>query len=175
MRVIHVTSTLTAIGWCAKILSGSMALAASTAFAREVTPARGCLPLSAHAAVESLPVGRGRRVHVRAVVRSAPSEIALAAVRDTAAQLYPQALRTTQDHDGITIALVYDGECRLVQHAIGRRDTDTLTVAGGIATLVPNADTAVIRSGGLMALRPTSLRGPWVVWAVIPTASAHEP
>ena len=81
----------------------------------------------------------------------------------------------------LTVALIYDSTCTIVQRAVGRRQGRP-TVDSLLALLIPSASTRSYWSGGIAHLRPLTSQEaeryrpgqdgardggePWVVWRV---------
>jgi len=109
-------------------------------------------------------------------------------LRTIATRLHPESADTAKRRAYVTVGLVFDSECRLVHHAVGRR-TDPASADIVLTRLIPEASGNRYVTSGFVELpiprgadslqyrlaraEHSDFGAPWVVWGVQRPTSRH--
>ncbi|WP_148306536.1 hypothetical protein [Gemmatirosa kalamazoonensis] len=88
--------------------------------------------------------------------------------------LYPESAALTPGDSLATVALVFDADCRLTHHAMGRRRAFGMHVDTAFAQIMPGVRAAPWRVSGYTVLGPSAPRGAEIAWVILRADSVRR-
>ena len=97
------------------------------------------------------------------------TEIPFDTLKVLARRLYPEVFAPGVGDTSVTVGLLFNANCQLTKHAVGRRPSDHLSVVDAFNSLMPSIHLQheQTRSSGFLALRDRQPGSPMLVWAVL--------
>jgi hypothetical protein len=93
--------------------------------------------------------------------------LSLDSLRRIAIRLHPELTSDDNRRNFTIVGLVFDSECTLVRHAIGRRDPEPSTVDTTLSRLIPATSGNRYRVSGFAEASSSGPASPWIVWGVV--------
>ena len=87
-------------------------------------------------------------------------------LRAIATRLHPELLARAKRDSSVVVGLVFDSDCRLTAHAIGRRPSDRLRTDTALAHLFPAAQLNGWILSGFYEVGSRGPGSPWIVWGI---------
>ena|SRR6185436_7886066 len=88
-------------------------------------------------------------------------------VRAVAARYHPEVFRPDVARESMLVGLIFDRYCRVVEHATGRRSTDSLSTDSALVIVFPWYSRQAFDGNAVTPATPPWTPGsPWIVWAI---------